>query len=418
MNRRKLFFLYHIAVASMGSMVMADYLYPVASVSLENENHRLFLLQQRSIENIKLWLWNPGTKQAQEVVSSSLFTCANIQILPGQDTFSFIDNGTIYTEYFNLKSGALKRYPRRIDMYTSVYDINNIEWVDDYSFYFVAKKRDRYGIFHSDINGEVIPLLCDGKTDYISCQKVGADFFFIQKSVGIHQQFTIAHTIYPTLSFDEENNFNSTKDFAQRVDAVLGKKEHKDSLIQESSVIFSCKYPIRFLRMISAEYGFFIEHPAAIDSYDKMISFVCHIVYKNSCGQWTEKTAFTFSLPTYLLLSTKDRLYEGIVPLLPYYNNGKLYYVDLAPQHMASEQEGHQALNLFSYALDTGCITSKTNNEFGLSLSIVACGENRLYYGGTLEKNVECQQQPCMWIDSEGSVCFDLPRIDEGEFWV
>ena len=122
--------------AACTSLVSAEYVYPVAAASAE----QVYVLYQKSTDHIELWLWNSITKKASKALLST-FSPAGLQLLPDGSSFSFIDNDRIRVKLQG------KRQPRAVGFCEPVYDISLIHWINNESFYFSAKEKERFQYF-------------------------------------------------------------------------------------------------------------------------------------------------------------------------------------------------------------------------------------------------------------------------------
>lgn len=58
-------------LALYASPALAEYVYPVAAVSEE----QVYVLYQKSVDHIELWLWNSITKKGVKSVAFNVFSC-------------------------------------------------------------------------------------------------------------------------------------------------------------------------------------------------------------------------------------------------------------------------------------------------------------------------------------------------------
>ncbi len=419
-----LFLVAHTALAE-------EFLYPVASFGKGNEQ-RVYLLYQKSLKHIELWLWNSATKEVAKGLLST-FTPAGLKILPSEDGFSFIDNGKIKIKLFN------KRSPKSLDIYEPIYDIGIIEWIAPFDkinegnncCYFSAKEYDYYSIFQVNMRGE-LDRIAPGvgqsgliKTcDCMYPQKVGSDLFHIQRiryyfkyENAYHYYYQIVQCPYPNITYDQDNNFNNTEHFDERVEKLLSSdfEQDKTAYIKEEEkkvILYFGKQPIIFLQMTSSNEGYVIEHEVIIDKQDKMITCTYHQI-KKGIDAWTSCPLFSFSLPAHLLVvDGPSRLYESILPLLPRHIGNYIYYVD------CSKSGDNLNLNVFNYSLTTGVSIQQSfgkqiNQYFFAPIAV----EDKIFYGGSLLEDTMADENllPGMWINDEGNLCFDLPSINNSE---
>jgi hypothetical protein len=111
---------------------------------------------------------------------------------------------------------------------------------------------------------------------------------------------------------------------------------------------------------------------------------------------WQTKKLFDFSIPACLILNTSDlKLYESILPLLPKYYNGIIYYSSCYEQENNSGQENNQeklSLDIFSYDINTGKIEKKSQAKMGQLFFSPILVENKIFYGGKLSSD---NSKPC-----------------------
>ena len=385
-----------------------EFLYPVAYTKQDGHTG-VYVLYQKSITHLELWLWNPETKIATKGLLST-YTPAGLRILPLNDGFSFIDEGRIRIKKL------IKRSPRTIDIYESIYDINEIEWINEDNFYFSAKKNDTFCIFQMDINGVLECLIGDAKYDCMYPQVVDDHLFYIERHIEDellkrkHLSYKVFRTRYTHPHCSETHitqRYNASKEITKDLldkDALLDAHDlpcDNSSNIKKECIVDFKEKPISFLKMISEDEGFFIAHPSQVERQDKVLQFDCYHIKKNNNDAWDCKTIFSFSLPAHLLFDVLDaRLYESILPLLPRYHEGSIYFVD----YQSTRTGG---CNIFRYDLALGIIEQKSFSRYEqLSFSPIFI-DKKMFYGGII--NEQCRYSPKMWISEDGFVCIDLP---------
>ncbi|MFC1842990.1 hypothetical protein ACFLYU_05025 [Candidatus Dependentiae bacterium] len=413
-----------------------EFLYPVASIE-HNGKIAVYVLYQKSVTHIELWLWDPESKKASKGLLSS-YVPAGLKVLPAHDGFSFIDEGRIRIKTFN------RRSPKSIDIYEPIYDINEVHWIDDANFYVSAKQDGRFAVFHVHSSGLIKGILQDKVYDFMYPQKVGNTLFYIERKIKEgeykkeHISYKIAQANYPPLEDYLENvicsiNQDNKDDFEKKAKTISAYTQK--TIDMESVYIVDFKAsPIAFLTMISEDEGFFLEHPENIDRHDETITFNCYhiknqnyikkqsntnpnsspknITKKNTSNylsDWSCKEIFSFSIPSYLILDLLNFcLYESILPLLPRYYNKGIYYADCSPKRA-------QNLNLFCYNFDTGVSKQKSFAKPQQLMFSPVFTKNGIFYGGKIENIHNADHYmgayPRMWIDDAGSVCIDLPQI-------
>lgn len=87
--------------------------------------------------------------------------------------------------------------------------------------------------------------------------------------------------------------------------------------------------PLVFLKMISDKEGFVLEHAQVIEKDVNTITLKCHHLYKDTPHSWSLSYLFSYTIPSYLVFpQSSDRLYEGFLPFIPWYDSTAVYFVD------------------------------------------------------------------------------------------
>lgn len=383
-----------------------EFVYPVDTIEHE-EQEKLCILHQKG-NTLELWFWNPQTQAATKALLSS-FCPAGLTVLPNKKGFSFIDNDRIRVKQVN------KRSPKSIDLY-GPYDLTTIQWIDNTSFCFGAKERQHGNLFHATTEGELYRLTVSDTNEYFYPQKTEDELFFIEKS---EQGFSIKHTKYPMEEIKKHSQEKQdNKTLQARMNSYLEEKEtayqpYLDLDNSETVFLSSNTMNISFLKMISPEQGFFLEHCEQVERGDPSIHFSYYSFFKypslpsTNNNAWNIKKLFTFTLPLHLLLPTrgKARLYESILPLLPFINKEKIYFTSISPET--------QALDVFCYDLENETIEQKT---FAFSPDQIYftpryCN-NSLFSGGSiLHDPMRTNISPRSDIDPSGTQIFSFVEI-------
>jgi hypothetical protein len=329
-----------------------QYFYPIAEL-----DQRVYCIYQSSPEIIAMIVWDHEHKEMVPGLLSH-FMPAGLRLLPDKSGYSFLDNGILRVKKF------MKRSPKSLEFYTPIYNINVPVWIDAQTGYFAAKVRDTYGIFQFDINANLACLLIDPKKDLMYPQKIDTTLFYIERvKRGLGYQFRVLTIEYPT-HVDME-----------RDDEMVAFKPILSNQIPNEIFDFNNE-PIAFLSMQNANTGFLVSYPEHIEDDAKVI--VCSYYQLSQKDGWGEKRLFDFVIPAPLLFkSSGDRLYESILPLLPYHSGNDIYFAD-------ARSSGGLNLNLFVYHIANGAIEQLTfadqpdQHFFGPILV-----ENFLYCGGT-----------------------------------
>ena len=380
-----------------------EFLYPVAYTK-RNDQIGVYVLYQKSITHLELWFWNPKTKIATKGLLST-YMPAGLKILPSNNGFSFIDEGRIRIKEFH------KRSPKTIDIYESLYDINEIEWINKDNCYFSARINGLLSIFQINMNGLLQCLIADSTHDCMYPQIAGDSLFFVERQVKDeipkmeHISYKVCESIYMPNFLTKNIIEKKVREGLLSGDILFDENYidyEKAQKKKRYSIIDFQDTPIAFLKMISDHEGFFLTHPDEIERQDKIVTFDCYYMLKKK-NAWHYRDIFSFSVPSYLLFDLLDsRLYESILPLLPKYYKGKIYYVDYYPLKKGNS-------NVYSYSIATDTVEQKTfgrNNQLSFNPIFI---ENTMLYGGNI--NQACVSSPRMWIDEEDNVCIDLPSV-------
>lgn len=400
--------------ASSATILAEEFLYPVATFVRDGKAH-VYLLYQKSLRHIELWDWDVTTKQVNKALLST-FTPAGLKLLPDNQGFSFVDSGRIRVKHPD------KRSPKSLDIYTPIYDISLLEWIDAQRCYFSAKEQDHYSIFELAVRGDVQRLVGCSGFDCMYPQKQNNSLFFIERAQWVRfRNYQIMHAPYPEVAYDTTNNFNDSEHFAERAQQLMHQEEDDAEKKQAALVPYEActplidygRKPIAFLHMVSAEEGFVLSHPHEVDFQDARIDFEYDRIVLTTKG-WQRHHLFEFSIPSHLLFANSSScLYESLLPLLPRLYDGVLYFVD------CKEDAAYNNLNLYAYQLaDHNVIQLSTatciNQLFFAPLKV----GQKLFYGGSVIPADEDGGHdlpsllPGMWIDQQGSTCFDLPYVD------
>ncbi|MDP3788008.1 MAG: hypothetical protein Q8Q60_01660 [Candidatus Chromulinivorax sp.] len=298
-----------------------QFVYPVADFDNGNQ---LMILYQKSLNCVELWFWNTTNHRAMKGLSS-FFTPANLRMMPSGKGFSFIDQGYIKIKEF------VKRSPRTLPIYEPIGLFSSMNWIDDETFYFVAREGDFFQIFQGDLQAN-IQRLTNEPADALYPQKIGSTLFYMQRNMS--NQITIISQPWNPIAINRCETLHDTS---------------CQSVIMQSSLQQLC-----FLRMISEREGFYLQAPIKKKNKNNdCFEFICHHLMQQNDNQWITEKLFTFQIPSkYLIGST--RLYESLEPFLPNYNNENMVYF------VNWEQEADQ-FQLCTYNIATKNIESACN---------------------------------------------------------
>lgn len=322
-----------------------EFLYPI---EYDQFNNVVYVIHQKSLFSLEFFSYEPA-KKVYSTLLPKAYSPGGIRLLPNHKGFSFIDQGRLRIKYFD------KDQPISINFFEPIYDISLIEWIDENNCYFSAKRDNRSAIFELNIlSQKLICIKINKDTDCIYPQKIDSDLFYIERETSENYRTTkygykIKRTLY-------------SKDLSSCCENVLDKKSN----------------PIAFLKMISKDEGFFIEHPNIIDKQDKFIILTFFHLYKNEL-EWNSKELFSFKLPIkFVFGANNERLYESILPFLPRYINNKVLYCSCSDEN--------PNVNIYYYDMTDEQIVQKTEPLIDKELffaPIVAT--NRVFYGNTLK---------------------------------
>ena len=139
--------------------------------------------------------------------------------------------------------------------------------------------------------------------------------------------------------------------------------------------------PLVFLKMISDRQGFVLEHAPVLEKEAEGITMKCHHLSKDASGSWVFTYLFSYTIPACLVFPrSKDRLCEGFLPFVPWYESKAIYFVDWKGP----------GLGVYSYDLGNGEIKVEVAPTGGslycAPLPVKTSKGNYLIYGGTILK--------------------------------
>lgn len=292
---KNLLFLLILLQASF--IVTNEYLYPI--VSLDDET--ILMMHQKSINDLELLSLNTKSNKTQKLLSS-LYLPAHIKILPNKEKYSFIDRGRIYIKDFS------KRTPRALDIYEPIYDIQSLQWLNNNECIFSAKYKNHYKIFMYNIleNGGTLYKFCDlddGVNYIFPSVAEGHIFCLVQQDVA--ELYSIGHLKSTPVLF--ETHFDNSKDFV----TILPLEYHKN--------------PLCFLNMQTQNEGYVLEI-VHHNHENQIFTFGC---CKLDIQDGTIIKMFEFEIPEEFIIGMeKERFFESLYPLLPYYSEDKIYFTD------------------------------------------------------------------------------------------
>ncbi len=324
-----------------------EFLYPVGA---DSQHSMLYLIYQKTPDHLELWGWDYKTGYAYQMLLSR-FTPAGVRMLPSGSGFSFIDKGILKVKQF------FKRSARAIEFDAPLYNVEVVHWIDDTLCYTSGKYQEHFGIFQINDYGELFPLCVADDLDCMYPQKIENDLFYIERDAQWHCRVVKTKYILPP----ESGTFAEKFTWYQI--------NHKPSEI----IIDFNENQIVFLNMISGQEGFVIEHSPVISSRDTTVAFAYHHIYKQD-DIWRSENIFTFCVPSdFLFLGKQTRLYEALLPLLPYHHEDLIFYSDSVGQD----------LGIFVYDINTKTkkILIQKPNQSLLGLFLI---QNKIFCGGQM----------------------------------
>jgi len=395
----KSFLICPLLLLGPSSLMSNEFLYPVGIIN-DNDEEKVCVIHQKN-NALELWLWNPRLHTAHKALLSS-FTPAALTVLPDKESFSFVDHDRIRIKNIH------KRSPRSID-FCGPYDLTQIHWIDEITFYFGAKERQRSNLFHATIEGDLYRLTVSDTHDYLYPQKINDDFFFIEHN---EKEYSILHTKYPSEQLKQayiydthhtHNNLLTHKIQADKNEQAI--TPFLDVTCAEKIASFQDK-TIAFLSMVSEDRGFFVAHPEIIERSQQTITFTYYMISKKDT--WTVTALFDFTIPLHLLITKRGqaRLYESILPLLPYYDKGTLYFVSLEKDCIG--------IDVFTYDLGSQTIVRKTYSDSPdqYYFTPLPFGESLFSGGSILNDFKPSSRGPLITIDQSGIEYFYFREIE------
>lgn len=266
-----------------------QFIYPVADFDNGNQ---LMLLYQKSLENIELWMWDTSNHHAIKGLSS-FNTPVNLRMMPSGQGFSFIDEGYIKIKEF------VKRSPRTLPIYEPIGLFSSMNWIDDETFYFVAREGDFFQIFQSDLQAQV-QRLTHAPADALYPQKIDSQLFYMKRNMNGHVSI-VSQPWNPVAM-------------------------HENPLTETSMIKKSCQQ-LCFLNMKSEHEGFYLQAPTkkVQGLQQNCYEFACYHLTQNHEKQWMTTKLFTFKIPAKYIIGAA-RLYESLEPFLPNYCKNEYVY--------------------------------------------------------------------------------------------
>lgn len=323
----------------------AEYLYPIG---YDPNQQQFYLLYQSSLNQLKLWSWDPEIKTAFPATLSS-FNPAAFQFLPDRSGFSFIDHGLVRVKNYD------HRLVKTIELYAPLINLNSIKWQTPETFFFCAQSRNFYGIFKANLSQKIphiTTILWAENLDFLYPQVIGAQLFCIKRDPQ-------AHAIIRT--------------------ELLANSNSEPITLFSSSTTSGLN--LKFLQMIDQSQGFFLAQVPIRNP--EVISFDCYALRISENSSPTSKIQFLFSfdLPrAYFSTPSGLRLYESILPFLPRYTTEQIYFCS---QDLSYASPSDLRVNIYSFDLPTSKLKQLTQASANqLFCGILILPNNQICYGG------------------------------------
>lgn len=322
------------AIIGRVDQLFCQYIYPVAFCPYT----KCLLTLVQTHNGSQLFAWDTQTHAYNQLLWSE-YTPVSISLIPGGIGFSFIDNGLIKVKQY------LKKSAKTVLLELPIEHITQIHWLDNQTFYAHGYYHNRYCIVRITTDGNVTFLKKDTHVDYTYPQKVGDLLFYIQHAHASNT-YEVCYTGYKNPSY-QENIFS-----------------------------LSDVQPL-FLHMQSETEGFFVSKDEMQVGKCQNERFRCFRFWKNETS-WTYNWLFDFELPRELLVG-EYRLYESLLPLLPYYNGDHIFFLSLV---------NHTFLSLYKYTISTQktdwCFSYENQHVIGMvmdeidGIPILYCGKGEI----------------------------------------
>ncbi len=287
------------------------YFYPCFWVG-EMQHPIVYCIHQTKEYHLELWGLDYENKVPFKALPAQ-FMPMQVALLPENRGISFLDKGRIRVKLFT------KRSIMNIDIDAPLYDIFSYFWVDQNALCVCAKQYKNYTISHLSITGDLETIVEDPAHHLICPQKIDESLFYIKH----HKDGTsyFMETEYPATKMMKDD----AQDFDECIKQFLVKKDKKEEKKHEQIQLLELENihsPI-FLSMIKKDRGFLVDY----SDYEKS-QLNCYYLEQNN-GEWVCSKIFEYIIPhRFITTKSPERLVESLFPLMPKYNNGKIYFVD------------------------------------------------------------------------------------------
>ena len=333
-------FLFFVCLFFFKGVMGVEFVYPVLAVGDDS----LLLVQQKSLDCLRLWLYDLSSGVVVKELSDQYFPFG-VSLLPNEEGFSFIDRGKVRVKKF------ARRSPRSIDITEPINSITSVVWLDEDSFYFEGKVSGFHGFFVCDLS--------DGQAVYTLAYQKELDFLYPYKFKDKVYCFLRSTLDCKLIVFDWRLSPYS--------------RAGNQVFFQE---LLTVEKGACFLKMINDEVGFFLKSVPSADS--SVLRFSCCFISLLN-GSWSQQDLFSFGLPISMLVGdSEDRLYESIFPLLPKFLSHKnlFYFFDYSIQD--------QSVCLYTYNLLKDETTLQSIDNL-----VSACYLNDKIYCGKIQNSLE-----------------------------
>ncbi len=213
---------------------------------------------------------------------------AYVRFVPDKNAISFIDSGRIRIQNF------AKRSARSLELSKPLQHIRSAEWINNTTMIINAIHKNQYGIFFIDSDGNILQEIVDNRYDLLFPQYYEKNTYYICRKIKENKQ---TYTI-------ECKTENGDRELISFQDKVLS-----------------------FLRMVNNEMGFFLSCNEK-ENDDEIIFTVNKLYCMNNI--WISQSLFNFCIPIIFLDPESEySFFEGMLPLLPKYDNNYINYIDI-----------------------------------------------------------------------------------------
>ncbi|MFI5332821.1 MAG: hypothetical protein ACHQVS_01840, partial [Candidatus Babeliales bacterium] len=310
-----------------------EWLYPVAQLA----NGKVLLIYQTASADIELFSWDPVTGNADKTLASR-YTPLGVTVIPGTNSFSFIDSGRIRIKYEG------KRSARALDIPMPLYGIGPVSWTKGGIGFFSAQDQENHAIYACALHTKLAqqnPVSCMLQApgiDYMYPSCTESALFYVTRQVDdrvkAHAPRCQKHANCRCRPLDPVDAFVYSINMIQlnEISVVCHenmKKSEERVLVREHTVIAAQEHPLVFLKMISDSEGFVLEHAQVLEKEADIIIMRCNRLHKDESNTWSLTYLFSYTIPAALVLPrSTDRMCEGFLPFVPWYESGSIYFVD------------------------------------------------------------------------------------------